>query len=225
MHVVSVCDLACRRPLHRKWYLGLVQRALGRPRIVGEYYERHHILPRALGGTNQKENIAVLTFREHFLAHWLLASFTDGEDRRKMRAALFCLIQVNGKRCWVAWQLAVAREAGRLIHLGKKRAAITGQRISAAKRGVGFTEAHRAALRRGVVNRDPATRRGPPHRPLSAEHSAAIAAGLKDKPKTHLHGARVGAALREVWKRPGYKRSPTPAAQSGLGKAPGKIWA
>lgn len=36
------------------------------------YYERHHIIPRCLGGSNDKENLVLLTAREHFLAHWLL---------------------------------------------------------------------------------------------------------------------------------------------------------
>ena len=36
------------------------------------YTERHHIVPRCLGGSDEKENIVVLTAREHFIAHWLL---------------------------------------------------------------------------------------------------------------------------------------------------------
>lgn len=35
-------------------------------------YERHHILPKSLGGGNSKDNLVLLTPREHFLAHWLL---------------------------------------------------------------------------------------------------------------------------------------------------------
>ena len=38
----------------------------------GQYYERHHILPRSMGGDNSSENLVTLTAREHFLAHWLL---------------------------------------------------------------------------------------------------------------------------------------------------------
>lgn len=41
-------------------------------RILVEYKERHHILPKSLGGLDDKTNIAVLTAREHFLCHWLL---------------------------------------------------------------------------------------------------------------------------------------------------------
>lgn len=44
----------------------------------GVYYEGHHILPKAKGGTGTSTrglnhpNIVLLTAREHFLAHWLL---------------------------------------------------------------------------------------------------------------------------------------------------------
>jgi hypothetical protein len=38
----------------------------------GNYFESHHILPRCMQGTDSKDNIAILTAREHFLAHWLL---------------------------------------------------------------------------------------------------------------------------------------------------------
>lgn len=36
------------------------------------YTERHHIIPRSLGGSNKKDNIIRLTAREHFICHLLL---------------------------------------------------------------------------------------------------------------------------------------------------------
>ncbi len=36
------------------------------------YYERHHILPKCLGGENDKENLVLLTGKEHFICHKLL---------------------------------------------------------------------------------------------------------------------------------------------------------
>ena len=38
-----------------------------------EYHERHHIVPKCLGGTDEKENLIDLFAREHFEAHRLLA--------------------------------------------------------------------------------------------------------------------------------------------------------
>lgn len=36
------------------------------------YTEKHHIIPSSIGGSNNKENIVVLSFRQHYIAHLLL---------------------------------------------------------------------------------------------------------------------------------------------------------
>ena len=36
------------------------------------YYENHHILPRCVGGGEEKENKVLLTAKEHFIVHKLL---------------------------------------------------------------------------------------------------------------------------------------------------------
>lgn len=38
----------------------------------GNYYERHHILPKSLGGSDHKDNLVLLTAKEHYLCHMLL---------------------------------------------------------------------------------------------------------------------------------------------------------
>ena len=52
------------------------------------YTEKHHIVPRSLGGEDTEDNLVHLTAREHFIAHWLLSKFTEGKDRGKMIKAL-----------------------------------------------------------------------------------------------------------------------------------------
>lgn len=49
--------------------------------IKPEYTERHHMLPRSLFDEykNEKENLIVLSAREHFLAHWMLARALHGK--------------------------------------------------------------------------------------------------------------------------------------------------
>ena len=55
------------------------------------YYEKHHIQPKSLGGTNDKENLVKLTAREHFVCHWLLVKMYDKGtvERNKMLCALW----------------------------------------------------------------------------------------------------------------------------------------
>lgn len=50
-------------------------KSLTRIKGDGNYYELHHIKLKSLGGTDEKENLVLLTAREHFLAHYLLAKF------------------------------------------------------------------------------------------------------------------------------------------------------
>ena len=37
------------------------------------YTEKHHIIPSCIGGNDDSDNLVLLTAREHFIAHWLLA--------------------------------------------------------------------------------------------------------------------------------------------------------
>ncbi len=51
--------------------------------------ERHHIVPRSLGGTDDIENITFITPRAHFVCHWLLIKIHPaGEEHWKMLNAL-----------------------------------------------------------------------------------------------------------------------------------------
>ncbi len=52
-------------------YVSYVQ-TLNRSKNRGTYYEKHHIIPKCIGGTDNSENLVLLTAREHFLAHFLL---------------------------------------------------------------------------------------------------------------------------------------------------------
>lgn len=45
----------------------------GRFGITEGYKERHHIIPRCIGGSNNKDNLIDLYAKEHFIAHMLLA--------------------------------------------------------------------------------------------------------------------------------------------------------
>lgn len=43
-----------------------------------EGYERHHIVPKCMGGGDEPENLVLLTIREHFVAHRLLTKIYPG---------------------------------------------------------------------------------------------------------------------------------------------------
>jgi hypothetical protein len=68
------------------WYNSLINKA--KNRTITGYTEKHHIIPTALGGTNDKDNLVRLTAREHFVCHLLLTKMTTGNDKYKMNFAL-----------------------------------------------------------------------------------------------------------------------------------------
>lgn len=48
------------------------RKILLRKKGIGIYYEKHHIIPKWLVGTDTKDNLILLTAKEHFIAHLLL---------------------------------------------------------------------------------------------------------------------------------------------------------
>lgn len=54
------------------------------------YYEKHHIIPKSEGGTDDKENIVLLTLYEHLLAHYLRAcEYESIGDKQKEANNIF----------------------------------------------------------------------------------------------------------------------------------------
>jgi hypothetical protein len=104
-------------------------------RAVDGYCERHHILPRSMGGSDDQANIVKLTYREHFLAHWLLTKFTTGQDRRKMLHALYRMSGQFGGRVVASWRYDVSRRAQREAKLGTKQTPDVIAKRSAALKG------------------------------------------------------------------------------------------
>jgi len=60
---------------YKKIYDALVEKAKARGLDKSQhegYFEIHHIVPRCLGGTDEADNLVMLTGREHYVAHVLL---------------------------------------------------------------------------------------------------------------------------------------------------------
>lgn len=99
---------------------------LNRQKFAGAYYEKHHIIPRSLGGSNNSDNIVLLTAREHYIAHLLLYHHyktIGGTDFRKMSFALVSMSSTNKnlkRNRLSSRQYALIKEAARNSRLGHK---------------------------------------------------------------------------------------------------------
>lgn len=71
---------------YQKWYYNIIN--IAKDRIIDEYTEIHHIIPKSLGGSNNKSNLIKVTAREHFILHLLLVKFVSGKSKRSMIFAL-----------------------------------------------------------------------------------------------------------------------------------------
>lgn len=83
---------------YQRIYDALIQKRKDN-RITREdgYCEKHHIVPKSLGGTDSPDNLINLTAREHFLAHLLLYRITrdkfgvESTEFLKMSRAIICM--------------------------------------------------------------------------------------------------------------------------------------
>ena len=77
-------------------YEKLINRAKNRDTLIG-YTEKHHIIPKCLGGSDDSDNIVILTAEEHFLAHQLLVKIYPNSNAL-IYAAYGMTAGANGNR-------------------------------------------------------------------------------------------------------------------------------
>ena len=80
---------------YAKIYESLIER--GKNRICTGYTEKHHIVPRCLGGSDNKDNIVVLTPEEHYVAHQLLVKMYPGNHRIAKAASMMIVNRPSNK--------------------------------------------------------------------------------------------------------------------------------
>jgi 5-methylcytosine-specific restriction endonuclease McrA len=107
---------------YHRWYNQIIEHR--RTNLAEGYTEKHHIVPKSLGGTNDTTNLVSLTAREHFVCHWLLTKMVVGDDRIKMLRALnaFSISSKKNPRKLTSRQYAIAR-AAYVPFKGRKRSA------------------------------------------------------------------------------------------------------
>lgn len=82
---------------YEKIYESIITRAKTRPR-PDCYTEKHHIIPRCMGGGDEIENIAVLTPEEHYVVHQLLVKIHPHVSGLITAAFLMCSNSKNHQR-------------------------------------------------------------------------------------------------------------------------------
>ncbi len=117
-------------------YQRLVTRAKGRSKKNG-VFERHHILPKCMGGTDDKSNMALLTPEEHYVAHQLLVRMYP-----TVRGLAFACIMMTSNR-WgyrgnnklYGWLRKKNSQDVTEAQLGRKASQATKDKMSASQLG------------------------------------------------------------------------------------------
>lgn len=81
---------------YEKIYNDIVNR--GKNRVLTEYKEKHHIVPRCLGGADDDSNLVELTPEEHFVAHQLLVKLHPTNSKLIFATNMLTVSSGNVKR-------------------------------------------------------------------------------------------------------------------------------
>lgn len=73
---------------YQRIYNQIIDRA--KSRTLTSYTEEHHIVPKCIGGSNEKSNLVKLTAREHFICHFLLVNIYPNETKLQYAFWLMC---------------------------------------------------------------------------------------------------------------------------------------
>jgi hypothetical protein len=169
---------------HELQYELLINKAKNRERLSNAYYEKHHIIPKSLGGSNKNDNLVYLTGREHFVAHMLLARIYGGgmwQAAKMMKQARGGVQEryVNGRL------YEIARREWTKFASGRKRPPHVIEKLLEARRGTKTSDETKAKMS--------ATRKGRARSgdPAKWKHSDAAKQKMSETHKAINTGARL----------------------------------
>lgn len=175
-----------------KWYNNIVAAAKSRILPPEIKKERHHIIPKSIGGSNENANLVYLTLHEHILCHRLLVKMLHGDSKYKMMHALFLMSHKDKYNL-------TSREFVFIKSMKRNHTEETKKKISAATKGennpsfgVPCNEERKEKIRQSKQN-------------LSSESRAKISAAKKGK-TGHIHSEETKQKIAES--KIGKKRSP-----------------
>ena len=180
LETLQVCRLAMLRDdlfasdtKHYRWYFQIIDKALrldrrklptNSPSYV--LYERHHIIPKSMGGDSGYRNTVLLTPQEHMLCHLCLPKMCvqgehklmmeiaiarlHGNNARKLNTGMYtlakhALVRANTARFTGVPKTLAHNEKNRLAHLGEQNPFYGRKHSAETKARLSYT----SSLRRG----------------------------------------------------------------------------
>lgn len=130
---------------YQRIYNELIQRS--QQRETEGFVERHHIVPKCLGGSDEIENIVRLTPEEHYVAHQLLVKIYPSHQGLAFAAHMMGTTRKGNKTYgWLRRKVAQAMSENNHWQ-GRKHKEITKAKISASNTGKRRTDEQKAKLK------------------------------------------------------------------------------
>jgi hypothetical protein len=202
---------------YKKIYNNLINREFTR---IG-YVEKHHILPRCLGGKDDKENIVELYPEEHYLAHLLLCKIYPKNQKllyAAMNMTTGSMIN-NGKRTnkvygWLRRQYIESmsgdnnpnrknpelQKLAALKRTGQTRTEETKAKMSISQKGRTFTDATKLKMAEAAKNRPPISEETREKLKKRVPNSSWTGKKMSDEIKSKMSIARKGKKMSEETK-------------------------
>jgi hypothetical protein len=169
---------------YTKWYNAIIATAQQRD-TVG-YVERHHIIPKSLGGPNDKSNLVRLTAREHYICHLLLTKMLQSPEVHSMVNAIWRMANSSKFRRASykisSRQYEILRKARKNVHMSSESKA----KLSATKKKANY----------------PAWNKGIPRTPAEkAKMSESCLAKAKERPVWNKNRPHSQSTLDKITER------------------------
>lgn len=183
---------------YQKIHDQIIERA--KTRQLEGYKERHHIVPRCMGGTDSADNLVDLTAREHFIIHKLLCELYP--EQRKLLYAYWMMCNMKSttqhrnykvtNREYERARLLFSSIHSKRIVSDETRDKLKQSRLNKAIDYKSFDYKHSAERREKIRQ----SKLGKKRSPISDEQKAKMSLKLKGRVLSEEHKKKISEARR-----------------------------
>jgi hypothetical protein len=147
----------------------------GKTRVLTEYTESHHILPKCKGGTDDPYNLVNLTPEEHYTCHQLLVKIYP-DDPSILKAAMFMTANGMGRRSnkVYGWLKRKYSEYMKGPNNPAKLNGVWNKGVTGYKNKVNFSEKSLKQFSERMKNKNPCAGVKPWNHPRATEYTKSV---------------------------------------------------
>lgn len=147
--------------------------------MIAEYTEKHHIIPKCMGGSNCSTNLVKLTPEAHYVAHQILVKLYPDNHKLIKAAHMMSIGRKNNKSYgWIRREYAIAmRDANK----GKILSSTHKAKIALSNTGKTHTVETRCKIRHAKQH-------------MSIEYKSKLSAAKKGKSLSDTHKSKISIA-------------------------------